>query len=227
MPRMPSLLLFWSPFDSMPWGSERHTPEWIEHRFAHWQAYTLGSILRQTEPDFRYWLVMNPANRALTEALRTRVGDERVELVYADEWPARLRGLPPCDRYLLARLDSDDLYHPRAAARLLRGPFDRDFLQFDRGWAWDVDTGEMRDWSSASSPFYCRVHGEEVRAIGEWSIVNHSTVRPRARVLGPGHFLVTFHGRNTSSTIARGGGRPLPAERAAGVLEAFGVRPAS
>jgi hypothetical protein len=217
-----SLLVFWSAFDSMPFGPRRKSVEWVERRFRHWQAFTLASVLGQTEGEFRYWLVCDPANRAVTEPLRERVRDERVRLVYTDEWPRLLRELPRAKRYLLARLDSDDLYHPGVAAEVLAVPAGAEFLQFNRGYACDLRSGEVRDWVARSSPFYCRVHGEEVRRLARWEVTNHTTVRPRARVLRPGSFLVMFHGHNTSSRIELGAG-PLAGEPARRVLRSFGL----
>ena len=220
MPR--SVLLFWSPFDSMPFQRLPRSAEWVDRRFRYREAFALASLLGQTEGEFLYWLVCDPANRALTEPLGDRIGDDRVRIVYADEWPRLLRELPPADRYLLARLDSDDLYHKGVAANLLARRTAAEYLQFNRGYACNVSTGELREWIVRSSPFYCRVHGEEVRGVSRWEVVNHTTVRPRAQVLGPGHFLVTIHGGNTSSRINIGK-RGITGESARRVLSGFGL----
>jgi Putative rhamnosyl transferase len=220
MPR--SLLLFWSPFDCMPFQRQPRSASWVDRRFRHWEAFTLDSVLRQTEGEFAYWLVCDPANRAMTEPLGERIRDERVRIVYADEWPRLLRELPRAERYLLARLDSDDLYQEGVAANLLARPAAADYFQFNRGYAWDVTTGDLREWIVRSSPFYCRVHGEEVRRVASWEVVNHTLVRQRAQVLGPGHFLVTFHGANTSSRI-ESGKRPITGETRRRVLSGFGL----
>ncbi len=206
----------------MPFQRQPRSADWVDRRFRHWEAFTLASVLGQTEGEFAYWLVCDPANRALMEPLGERIRDDRVRIVYADEWPRLLRELPRAERYLLARLDSDDLYQKGVAANLLARPAAADYFQFNRGYAWDVTTGELREWIARSSPFYCRVHGEEVRHVSGWEVVNHTLVRRRAQVLGPGHFLVTFHGANTSSRIASGK-RPITGESARRVLSGFGL----
>src|SRR5688572_5285575 len=118
---MPSgRLVFWSAFDLHPWRADRSSPEWLEHRVRHWLAFTLRSVLEQHEPDLRYWILCDAARRAHTEPLLTGRGDDRVRVVYSDEVRAAVRSLPRADRYLLVRLDSDDLYAPEVAGELLR-----------------------------------------------------------------------------------------------------------
>jgi hypothetical protein len=214
-------LLFWSWFDVHPWLTERRTPAWIEYRFRHWLAYTLPSILGQDEADFRYWLVCDPEGRALTEPLRASIRDDRVELVYADECPARFQRLPGAERHLLARLDSDDMYHPSVAGKLLSRRARTEFLQFNDGYACDLRSGAMREWKSHSSPFYCHVYGDDLRRRSAWEEPDHTTVRPWATVLGGGHFLVALHDRNTSSVLRRGA--PVGDALRQRVFAAFGL----
>jgi hypothetical protein len=220
-PAQRSSLLFWSSLDLHPWRRERRA-EWIEYRFRHWLAFTLPSILGQRVGDFRYWLVCDPAGRSITEPLREAIRDERVQLVYADECPALLRRLPAAERHLVARIDSDDLYHPDVAGDLLDRRATTRFLQFNRGHACDVRSGRLCGWRVRSSPFYCQVYGDELRALEAWGEPNHSTVRPLAEELGPGRFLVTIHDANTTSSLPLRAA-PLPDRRRRRVLEAFGL----
>ena len=141
--------------------------------------------------------------------------------MYSDECAELFRQLPPRSRYLLARLDSDDMYHPRVAGALAGRQPRATFLQFNRGFACDIRTGQVRQWVSRSSPFYCEVRGEEIRS-SHWAEPDHTKVRPQAEVLGPGHFLVLLHEQNTSSTIDIGG-EQLHAEAARRTLRAFGL----
>jgi hypothetical protein len=217
----PARLLFWSWFDVHPWLTERRTEAWIEYRFRHWLAFTLPSILAQEEGDFSYWLVCDPEGRALTEPLRAAIRDARVELVYADECPARFSRLPGAERHLLARIDSDDMYHPSVAGKLLQTRARTEFLQFNDGYACDLRSGTMRAWKSRSSPFYCHVYGDELRRLSVWEEPEHTSVRPRATVLGDGHFLVTVHDRNTSSSLR--GAAPVGDALRRRVLAAFGL----
>jgi glycosyltransferase involved in cell wall biosynthesis len=220
-PECRSNLLFWSSLDLQAWRRDRRA-EWIEYRFRHWLAFTLPSILAQRVGDFRYWLVCDPAGRAITERLAQAIKDDRVRLVYADECPALLRRLPAADRHLVARLDSDDMYHPDVAGDLLERRATTPFLQFNRGHVCDVRSGQLCGWKARSSPFYCHVYGDELRTQDPWSEPNHSTVRPLAEELGPGRFLVTIHDGNTTSSLPLRS-VPLDDRRRRRVLEAFGL----
>jgi glycosyltransferase involved in cell wall biosynthesis/predicted O-methyltransferase YrrM len=217
-----SLVLFWSAFDIHRLNPARRTSRWIEHRFRHWLSFTLPSILQQDHDELLYWLVCDPAARRLTEPLQACIRDARVRLVYADACPELLGRLPKRDRYLVTRIDSDDLYHPSVASTLARQPTSAEFFQFNNGYACNLDTGELRRWDSNSSPFYCHVYGQELRSLAAWSEPNHTTVRQRAAVLGPGQFLVALHQQNTSSSIRLGGSR-LTGRAAASALGSFGL----
>ena len=217
-----SLLLFWSRFNLRGAGQPPAGEDWVEDRFRHWLTFTLPSILGQDEEDLRYWLLCDRAASERTEPLRACLRDERVRLIYPDQCPGLLRRLPRRGRYLLARIDSDDLYHPSVASTLLRQPASTEFFQFNQGYACDVDSGEVRRWNSRSSPFYTHVYGEELRARTAWAEPNHTSVRARATVLEPERFMVALHGRNTSSSIRLGGERLAP-RPALTVLRSFGL----
>jgi predicted O-methyltransferase YrrM len=217
-----SALLFWSPFDIHRFRAASRTEPWLEYRFRHWLAFTLPSVLGQDVGDFRYWLVCDPSNRQTTERFAACIRDERVRLVYADDCRSRLRRLPRCDRYLVTRLDSDDLYHPSVGSNLVGRLAKAEFFQFNHGFAVDFGAAEVRAWRSPSSPFYCHVYGDELRSLDSWAEPNHTTVSPRAKVLGPGHFLIALHGENTTSSIHLGVGR-FADSRARQILGSFGL----
>jgi hypothetical protein len=221
--RRSAQLLFWSWFNTRTFKSSRETATWTEERFRFWLAFTLRSILGQREGDWRYWLVCSRALRHLTEPLRAAITDPRVEMVFDDQCCHRLAQLPPASRYLLARIDSDDLYHPVTASTLLKQRPTTPFLQFNRGFALDVRTGDVLPWRSRSSPFYTHVYGEEVRRLEVWEEPNHTTVAQSATTLGAGHFLVSLHRSNTSTTRKHAAGGALPAERSRSIAGQFGI----
>jgi hypothetical protein len=97
------------------------------------------------------------------------------------------------------------------------------FLQFNRGFAVDVRNGEVLPWRSRSSPFYTHVYGEEIRHLDVWAEPNHTTVRRAATVLGSGHFLVSLHRSNTSTSRAHAAGGALPVERSRTIAGQFGI----
>ena len=216
-------MLFWSWFNVRAFRAERTTATWTEARFRFWQAFTLRSILAQREGDWRYWLVCSRELRHLTDPLLPAIVDPRVEMVFDDECCDRLARLRRADRYLMSRIDSDDLYHPLAASTLLKQRPTTPFLQFNQGFALDVSNGEVLPWHSRSSPFYTHVYGEEIRRLGVWDEPNHTTVARSATVLGSGHFLVSLHSSNTSTTRAHASGAALPTERSMTIAAQFGI----
>ena len=169
-------LLFWTWFNTHAFRRARETESRTETWFRFWHAFTLRSILAQADGGWNYWLVCSPGLRHLTEPLRKAITDPRVELLYEDECCPRLARLPSAGRYLLARVDSDDLYHPVTASTLLKQRPTTPFLQFNSGFAVDVRGGDVLPWRSRSSPFYTHVYGEEIRHLRTWSEPNHTAV---------------------------------------------------
>jgi hypothetical protein len=220
-------LAFWSWLNHWPW--KRRGPEgeeWTVRRFALWKRTALRSLQDQSVTDWRYALICSPEQRELTRFFE--VDDKRVTIVHGGEersWRARLPGAPV---YVVARLDSDDRYHPDAGSLLLRPTSGRagSWLQFNSGYAWDEEAARLYAWDQPSSPFYAQVvKGNEFRRAIRVPRPRHTEpVLSGARRLAPGRFVVTLHGANTSTSLRTGTlGREILGERKEAVVEAFGL----
>lgn len=222
-------LVFWSWLNWTNFRRASLTKDWIHKRFRLWQRTALRSILAQDFDDWRYVLLCDERSAHHTGPLAEQIDDERVSLVHGvDGERAWREQLPEAQHYVVARLDSDDRYHPRAGRMFLRNAFraskGRPFLQYNEGYAHDAVRKELYAWVQRSSPFYARVVGPGYRTMDWLRPPPHHSVRGRAIQLGAGHFIVTIHGRNTS-TNARCPciGGPLPLARARRVAKQFGL----
>lgn len=235
----PVQIIFWSWLNVHAFTSKVRTQAWTDQRIALWKRTALPSIRAQGMGTWRYVLFCNPALRHLTKKLEVEFEkDPQVFIVYAEwsrasaamvgEGQAEFRKiLPEAGRYVLARLDSDDRYHPGAAAQLAaaskHGP-KRPWLQFNRGYAHRLGTRRVYEWMQRSSPFYARVYGPDFResSVG-WAAPSHNTLKGKARALPRGYFVVTLHGRNTSTSL-RNVGKPLDINTAGRVIRRFRLR---
>lgn len=233
----PCQVVFWSWLNVHSFTAQVRTQAWTDKRIALWKRTALASIRAQSMGTWRYVLFCNPALRHLTAKLEAEfAADPQVFVVYASwsrgvmvgEGQSTFRSvLPESGRYVLARLDSDDRYHPGAAAQLAAasklGP-KRPWLQFNRGYAHRLGTRQVYEWVQRSSPFYARVYGPEFRDPSvAWAAPPHNTLKGKARGLPRGYFVVTVHGRNTSTSL-RSVGKALNPTRAMRVIRRFRLR---
>lgn len=204
-------------------GASKRMP-WIRRRFELWKRTALASIQRQSVREWRYVLVCDPGVRHLTAPLQAEIKDPRVQIIHDGEEERAFRAsLPEAQRYIYARLDSDDRYHPRVGsiycANAHRTTRARPYLQFSRGYAHEIRTGKLYAWSQSSSPFFALVMGPEFRTLHELPLISHSKVGGIATKLGGACFVVSLHDHNTtttSSTCCVGNAVPLPAARQVG-----------
>lgn len=204
----PRRLVFWTWLNHWPWKRRGSTGEdWTRNRFDLWQRTALASIQAQTVTDWKYVLICSTAQQQLTRSFRSRITDKRVTLVHGGEerrWRARLS---PAALYVAARLDSDDLYHPNAGVLLLRHARKKgQSLQFNQGYAWDEAEAKLYSWTQSSSPFYAQVtRGADYRRAPKVERPHHTAAAfRRATKLAPGHFVVTLHDANTSTSLRSG-----------------------
>lgn len=222
-------LVFWSWLNHWPWKRRGAAGEqWTRERFELWKRTALTSLQSQTVTDWRYALICSPAQEGLTRALRSEIDDSRVTIVHGGEERAWRSRLPSARLYVVARLDSDDRYHPKAGALLMRQAFGKDdrWLKFKNGYAWDQAEEKLYDWVQSSSPFYAHVvNGTDYQRSARVPRPRHTEpMLSRARGMAPGHFIVTLHSGNTSTNLRTGAlGREIQGERRLAVVEAFGL----
>lgn len=222
-------LVFWSWLNGAAIRRRALTRAWIERRFMLWKRTALASVLAQTTTNWRYALICDPRAERFTAPLRDRIADKRVTLVHNGAEEAAWRAvLPRADQYVVARLDSDDRYHPRAGGLYLRcaGKWGSrvPYLQFNSGYAFHDPSTKLYAWKQRSSPFYAHVFGPAYRTGPVPRHLDHNEVHEQARGLPAGFFMVTLHGANTSTGVRSA---PLGAEllppRARRVLRIFQI----
>lgn len=223
------VLVFWSWLNRATFLRAAKGPRWIQRRFRLWKQTAMASIQRQSITDWRYVLICHPASARYTEPLREQIDDPRIALVHdGEEEKAWRAALPKADRYVVARLDSDDRYHPSVGARYLahahRTRGRRSYLQFGRGFAYVMATGELFDWKQSSSPFHAQILGPEYRGLEVPPCISHAKVAGRALALPGACFVVTIHGANTTTNLRSSCvGEPIGGARARRVARAFGL----
>jgi glycosyltransferase involved in cell wall biosynthesis len=186
----------------------------------------MNSILRQTNPNWEYWLACNPSTSNIIETLKKETTDSRIKLLYYlqgfNEQVARVNA---ADNVFYARIDSDDMYSPDVAEMLLTAPIKEGFgyFQFNAGYAYCSYNKKLYPWHQNSSPFYVTItsHG------GGWpGMPGHAKIISRPHIVMPaGKFCVLIHGRNTSTNLTAG---PIKKEirgdhEKKGILNEFGI----
>lgn len=201
------MLIFWTPFNTGRFTSERETASWTDFRFRLWQRFTAPSIQAQTRAH-RYVLLCDHDLRHLTEPWRLRVEAAGAELVYDERaWRA---ALPRVDEIVTLRVDSDDVYHREAgseAVHVLRmGGFE--FVRFSRGYAVNLQVGRQGawTWNHAASPFVAHLFdGVRFRGMTKWEEPGHRQIHGEG-VINTRRWVVIGHGQNSSTMAMRNKG---------------------
>lgn len=222
-------LVFWSWLNWTSFRAASKTRGWILNRFALWERTAMNSIMRQSVADWHYMLLCDPACAKITEPLKERITDPRISIVHGDEEEREWRrNLPLAEKYVVARLDSDDRYHPQAGRGFLRNAMratpQRPYLQYNVGFAHDHVRNQLFDWTQRSSPFVAMVLGAQYRQRSRIRFLPHHKIAEVATALGGGYFMVTIHGNNTSTRSTCGCIKdPLSSARALSVAKQFGI----
>lgn len=204
-------------------------PEWWKARAAVAEKFTLASLKNQTSKDFAVWGVgrKEDAGRALPMVKAfEQAGFNWVTDLRSDEerGPTELRLEPcldlitlfkgQCDRLLLIRLDSDDMFSSRAvhvfqraAARVLPGSA----LCLDDGYLLDARTMKIFNWHTGGNPppFFGAVYDQPaLQSVEAWyayrkemrlECFHHQLMKAKHPYrLGMGLYCVVVHGHNTT-----------------------------
>jgi hypothetical protein len=202
----------------------RHDPDWPAVRWDLFSRYTLPSLQAQTEPSWQAWLCYDPAIRdPIVDHVRF-LAEPRVRMVHDLPAAARSLAASPPEPLIFMRLDSDDLLHPGALARLcaeLPG-----LVQFGYGYMVHLPGGDVYEWNHPSGPFIARIGDSGMCLAGQPDLGgNHMQVRKLARRIADRRwYTVLVHGRNLCNTTERPWvGRQLAGKDRDRVLDEFGV----
>lgn len=183
--------------------ADRDQPNWYPERFRLLRTYAIASLLRQSLRDWECWLLCSAAHHRFTNPLEGFLPDDRFHVVYnAAAEIARVAGH---DRYVIARLDSDDMYGRDVletfVAHALDMPAGKTHVQLEEGWCYDERDGRLYVWQNPSPAFFCRVQGPEWIRARNPGLGHHGKIRPvSVEVMGP-RFCVVLHPTNISNCI--------------------------
>ena len=174
------------------WRAQVLDPAWIRQRVQVYLRYTVPSLLRQTDKDFRIWLDCRPGSEP-------ELKDCRLPLCEANVWCTFDRGrgllelLEDVSHVIEIRVDSDDMLAPNIVeqAKALHltqravmepdrpGGFEEvDAISWHHGYVWLVGSNRFYRQTHPSPPFYSQRlerrggelvarYGENVEATGE------------------------------------------------------------
>lgn len=187
--------------EDWPAGKGRYLdPDWLEYRVRLYLTYTLPSLLRQTDRDFRIWLDCRPGSE---DELRPyfEILDELEVLLTFDRGKHLVNNLPgrPSHCYV-TRLDSDDCYAPDAVELIKKHQGKREASQFTRGFVYFVAARYAYPLDHRSPPCYTlrlpiTRNGPETRPHA-----GHNAVRDTFApvILPAGKYCMLRHGRQGS-----------------------------
>lgn len=201
---------------------------WQAYRERIFKQYTLASLQRQTHDDWQVWLRCDITHMPTTELMRCRLGDNRVRTLYhIHSWAMeKAKELwANQERVIFGRIDSDDMLHPEALARLAQET-EPGLVQFGFGYALDLTTGRLYEWNHPSSPFIAEIDALDTMRYGMPELGgNHGRVHRYARRIDDRRwYMVTVHGDNVCNRLpSRWSGAEIDGTERDRVLAEFGV----
>ena len=232
-------LIFWTPFNRAMFPQIHRnkkdihpslTESWILPRFRIWDKLTWHSIQNQSFSDWRYVVCCHEKSRDITDGLFSTIKDKRLIVCYTNEekkWVNEIgRGQ---DRIVSVRVDSDDMYHPQAAAEVLSyAEFGHQYVSFRYGYAMEYATGRMFNYDcGGTGPFFGHIRGNRdwgrCRGIND---INHVQIAKYHPLIVPQRrFIVGLTRMNTSTSMGiKNVGRELIGENAAYARQMFNLR---
>jgi hypothetical protein len=169
-------------------------------------TYTLPSLLRQTDSNFRIWLDCRPGSEAELEP-HLSVFEEVGILVTFDRgrrWLADLPGAP--SHCLVARIDSDDCYAPDAVELIRKHHGQLRATQFTEGYVFEAGRRYAYPIKHRSPPFYTLRLQINEKGLVEPPHAGHNAVRDTfdSVILPAGRFCMVRHGKQgTTNALGR------------------------
>lgn len=204
---------------------ERDDSDWYTERFRLWSRYTYPSLLAQTYEDFEAWIIAVADRKEHAQRMRAFMPDPRFRLVYDPaEAAGKIRGF---DRYVVARIDTDDIYH-RDVLRLYvinsADMGDKTHIQLADGYLFYEASGQLWDFKNSSPAFFCKVIGPAWCENGKPHLGHHGRIAPVSKRLHGKRFVVVCHGGNLKNRPRRGrlGKEYAGAERKT-IFKEFGI----
>jgi hypothetical protein len=183
------------------------TETWIKRRFELWKRTAWKSIKNQTYDDFVYVVCCSHLAEDITSSVFKEIADPRVYVAHGSLPPIRAKikeWSSGMDEIVTLRLDSDDMYHPRAAQDVMEYKGGREWMIFKRGYGYDMASGSMYAYDTRrSGPFFAHRWDAGVFSarpgIGE--IGHHRVWAHKPAILPKFRFVVNVTGMNTSTRV--------------------------
>jgi hypothetical protein len=137
-------------------GSDRClSPVGLRHRVKVYLAYTVGSLLRQEDPRVQPWLNCRPGTETMMEEYVDIIEEAGVKVTFdrGAAWRTEMLAQGITSVYTL-RIDSDDMYDPRAIRLLRLRQIGYQAAQWCYGYIWRVRPQSLQYYDTQSPPFY-------------------------------------------------------------------------
>jgi len=187
------------------------TKKWIKPRFEVWKKFTWQSIINQTYTNWVYCICCHPdkSAKAITDELFSCIVDPRFRLVYSetDQETFIMKDISKgFDEIVNVRVDSDDMYHPKAIQELstVLAQTDSEWFLWRKGYCYQYgDRGKMKTYEpNVSGPFFAKRYSR-----AEWiqnGIIAIRMQHQKVRKLKPyimlnNRILVGITGKNTTT----------------------------
>lgn len=205
---MKKKIVILSTFNTAKGLEERGTHKWIENRLDIFYQFTLKSIKAQTNQNFEMYLKsMGESLPIIHHYVQERGG--LPSNVHFDVWSrckeAIITGLEAYDKLYLVRLDSDDMYRNDWIQRLydFSPKSETEVLISQNGYIYDSHDGTLATYYRKSPPFYVNLYDAKDYIEGTIRVNqggHRNIIKNYCYEVIEGHnFMVTLHGRNTSS----------------------------
>jgi len=201
---------------------------WLDYRIKVMCTYTIPALIAQKNKEWsavigtrKETLAYVKNHKSLRSMLSAHLLEDKVFISSEHALMDFRCGCPliqDCDFVIMAHLDSDDIYHPKAVDEFLgAGPFTggrgsnacryQEVIRYHNGYFYQATTGDMHVYSSLIPPFYAQVWSKADLHNPVVKRVRHHTGMSKnksCRVISmKRRYIVVIHGENKSSKFRR------------------------
>lgn len=187
------------------------TESWIKSRYDLWYKWTWQSIRRQKYTDWIYCMCCDVASKEITDKYFGQIRDKRFRLCYSETDQERMimRNIAKNEDYIVnVRIDSDDMYHPKAILELsikCRNS-NKEWYQWQTGYGLRYSDLKMKQYipGHKSGPFFA--HKYPVKKWIEKGIIKecqHGKVKDFKPLIMPKDRIIVGIGEDNTSTGIR------------------------
>ena len=185
------------------------TDAWISYRYDIWKNFTWKSILNQTHKDWVYCLSCDIKGKEITDKYFKQIKDKRFFLTYGDTKQERsvMRKISnDKDEMINVRIDSDDMYHPKAFSELIENiDYEHDWYLWLKGYGYQYFNGRMLKHYKPghSGPFFAHRYKNKQEWLNRKGFKegqHQNVIKKNPKILSSGKVIVGIHTDGNSST---------------------------